>query len=157
MAEKKATILMRVNIVGYAGPPSTLFCAFDPNTDILAVVKEAPEYEPGARDGFLKISSQSRDTHYDALFTEDNTRDAINAFFELDALKLINISAKAQRCNPTAKIERDGMDEGGMKYRISPDITNAQVGVLAASHFAGSQRGVAAVADFMEDMRMLSI
>ena len=153
---KKATVLMRVNIVGFAGSPSTLFCAFDPNTDMLAIIKEHPEYEAGAREGFLKISSQSRDEHFDALYAEDNTRDAINAFFELDALKLISISAKAQRCNPLNKIERDGMDEGGMKYRIAPDITNAQVAVLAASFYAGSQRGAAASMDFMDEMRMMT-
>lgn len=157
MSDKKASILMRVNIVGFAGAPSTLFCAFDPNTDILAVVREGDGYEAGPRDGFLKISSQQRDAHQDALYTEDNTREAITAFFELDALKLINISAKAQRCDPRSKIERDGMDESGMKYRIAPDITNAQVAVLAAAFFAGAQRGAAAAQDFMDDMRLFSL
>lgn len=143
-------------MVGYAGPPVTLFAAFDPATDVLAIVKQAPEYESGPRDGFLKISSQERDAHHDALFLEENTRQAITAFFELDALKLISISEKAQRSNPLSKIERDGMDEKGIKYRIAPDITNAQVAVLAASFYAGAQRGAAAAQDFMEDLRLMT-
>lgn len=157
MKAKKSSILMRVNIVGYAGAPATLFCAFDSETDTLAVIKESPEYEAGPRDGFLKISSQDRDLSHDALFTEADTRSAINAFFELEALKLISISPGVQRCNPANKIERDGMDEGGMKYRISPDITNAQVAVLAAAHYAGAQRGNAAALDFMDAMKLFSI
>jgi hypothetical protein len=154
MAEAKPIIAMRVNIIGYSGEPATMYCAYDPGTDILAVLKQAPAYEAGPKDGFLKISSQSRDAHHDAIFTEEMTREAINAFFELDALKLLNINSNAQRANPLHQIERDGMDEGGMKYRIAPAITNAQVAVLAACHYAAAQRGYTVASDFMEEMRM---
>lgn len=149
-------VLMRVNIAGYGGTAVSVFCAYDTESDMLAVSREA-DYEPTARDGFLKITNQDRDAAYDALFTEELTRNAIGAFFELDALKLLAISPKVQRCNPSNKIERDGMDESGMKYRISPDVTNAQVAVLAASWYANTQRGVSAIREFNEEMRMMSI
>lgn len=149
-------ILIRANIAGYSGSPASVMCAYDTDSDILAVSSER-EYEDMDRAGFLKISNQSRDKAYDALFTEELTRNGITAFFELDALKLLAISSKAQRCNPLNKIERDGMDEGGMKYRIAPDITNAQVAVLAASWYVNTQRGVTAVREFAEEMRMMTI
>jgi hypothetical protein len=149
-------VLIRVNIAGYGGSPVSMFCAYDPDTDILAVSREA-EYEGGQRNGFLKITNQDRDEAFDALYTEEQTKSAIGAFFELDALKLLVISTKAQRCNPLNKIERDGMDEGGMKYRIAPDISNGQVAVMAASWYANTQRGVTAVREFAEEMRMLTI
>lgn len=81
-------ILIRTNIAGYGGNPVSVFCAYDTDSDILAVSREG-EYEDGDRAGFLKISNQNRDKAYDALFTEDLTRNGITAFFELDALKLI--------------------------------------------------------------------
>lgn len=149
-------ILIRANIAGYGGNAVSIYCAYDTDSDILAVSREG-EYEDSDRPSFLKISNQNRDKAFDALFTEELTRSAINAFFELDALKLLAISPKAQRCNPLNKIERDGMDEGGMKYRISPDVTNAQVAVLAASWYVNTQRGVSAVREFAEEMRMLTI
>lgn len=151
-----SAVLIRVNIAGYGGSPVSMFCAYDPDTDILAVVRET-DYEASERAGFLKISNQDRDAAYDALFTEELTKGAIGAFFELDALKLLSIASKVQRCDPRSKIERDGMDEGGMKYRIAPDISNAQVAVLAAAWYANTQRGVTAVREFAEEMRMMTI
>ena len=151
-----SAVLIRVNIAGYGGAPVSMFCAYDPETDILAVARES-EYEDGPRDGFLKITNQDRDGAYDALFSEELTKGAIGSFFELDALKLLNISSKVQRCSPLNKIERDGMDEGGMKYRIAPDISNAQVAVLAAAWYVNAQRGVTAVREFADEMRMLTI
>lgn len=156
MTEKKPTIKMRVNVAGYKGAPASIFAAYDPSSEILLVAREAA-YEGGVRDGFLKLTNQTRDAAHDAVFTEDDTRGAITSFFELEALKLITLGAAVQRCNPESKIERDGMDERGMKYRISPDISNAQVAVLFASLYAGRQRSLDVCGDFMAEMLMISI
>jgi hypothetical protein len=149
-------ILIRSSMAGYGGSPVSVFCAYDPSTDILAVSRKG-DYEGSERDGFLKITNQDRDAAFDALFTEDKIREAITAFFELDALKLVSISSRASACHPSNKIERDGMDERGMNYRISPDIKNEQVAVLAACWYANVQRNVSAVRDFAEEMRLISI
>lgn len=156
MSEKKPTIKMRVNVAGYKGAPASLFAAYDPATDILLVARESA-YEGGERDGFLKITNQVRDSAQDALFTEDDTRSAITAYFELEALRLITLAQSVQRCNPESKIERDGMDERGMKYRIHPDISNAQVAVLFAALYAGRQRSVDVAQGFMDEMLLISI
>lgn len=152
----KPTIKMRINAAGYKGEPASLFAAYDPESDILLVAREA-KYEGDQREGFLKITNQTRDKFSDALFTEDDTRAAITAYFELDAMRLVTLAATVQRCNPESKIERDGMDEHGMKYRIHLDISNAQVAVLFACLFAGRQRAVGVTQDFMQEMLLISI
>ena len=156
MSAAKPTVKMRVNVAGYKGAPASIFAAYDPAADILLVAREAT-YEGGERAGFLKVTNQVRDAAHDAMFTEDDTRDAINAYFELDALKLLTLGQSVQRCSPDSKIERDGMDEGGMKYRIHPDISNAQVAVLFAALYAGRQRSVGVAQDFMAEMLLISI
>lgn len=156
MSEKKPTVKLRINVAGYKGEPVSVFAAYDPSTDILLVARQDP-YQGGEREGFLKVTNQVRDAAHDALVTEDDTRAAITAYFELCAMKLIALGEKVQRCNPESKIERDGMDEHGMKYRVHPEITNAQVAVLFASLIAGKQRGLSVAQEFMEEMALISI
>lgn len=140
---------MRVNVAGYSGAPTSLLCAFDPNSDVLLVSKSVP-YESIDRPGFLRITTQDQDVVFDALFTEDDSRDAIVAYFSLDAMKLLTLADNVKQFDPRNAIERDGMDEGGMKYRIRPEINNGQVGVLIASFYAKKQREVAAIESFMD-------
>lgn len=156
-AQAKPPVMMRINIAGFQGEPATLFGAYAPDTDMLAIVKIAKGYEGGARDGFLKITNQSRDASYDAVFTEEETRDAIMAYFNLDSLKLLTLKGEATRCNPGNKIERDGMDDTGLKFSFHPEITNQQVAVLAACLFANRQRAVSQMADFAADFNAITI
>lgn len=156
MSTKKAAVLMRINIAGYAGAPATLFGAYDPDTDVLAIIKEAKEYEGGPRNGFLKITNQQRDAAFDGLFLEDETREAILAFHDLEALKLLMLQGDAKRANPASRIERNGMDEGGIKFNIHPETTNAQVAVLAACLYAGRQRGFQKATAFFSEMTAIT-
>jgi hypothetical protein len=58
MERNVSAVLMRVNIAGYAGQAVSVFCAYDPGTDVLAVSRSA-EYEGGERAGFLqKVSNK---------------------------------------------------------------------------------------------------
>lgn len=156
MSEKKP-VLMRINIAGYADRPASVFAAYDPNSDVLAIARLAKEYEGGPRDGFLKITNQQRDDAYDAIYTEEETRDSILAFFDMENLGLLTLKGDALRINPANKIERDGMDESGLKFRFAPDISNAQVAVLAAALYGDRQRKIAQTASFAEQMRILTI
>lgn len=148
---KGAPIKMRVNVAGYAGEAVTLYGAYDPSNDVLLVAKE-DKYADGPRPGFLLITNQERDQAREALFTEDDFSEAINAFFELDGLRLLTLSDSVKRHNPSARIERDGINESGVKYRISPDMTCGQVGVMVACLFANRQRGVRSAADFFNEL-----
>lgn len=152
----KTAMKMRVNIAGFAGKPVSLFAAYDPKTDMLLVAREG-EYEGGQREGFLKVTNQSRDEFHDAIFTDDETNEAIRAYFDLESLRLITLGAQVQRANPSAKIERDGMDENGTKYRVAPDIGCLQVAVLVAAYYAGKQRGISAMQDAMDEFKLLTI
>jgi len=151
-----ATIKMRINIAGYFGRAVSVFAAYSPVTDILLVAQEQA-YEVAERPGFLHITNQVRDEHHDAVFTEDSLREAINAYFELTALNLLNFSAKVQRLQPDSKIERMGVDERGMNYRIAPDINSGQVAVMVACLYASRQRAVGAAEDMADAFLALTI
>lgn len=140
---------MRVNCAGYGGRPVSVFAMFDPVSDVLAVVRETP-YETVPREGFLRVTTQDRDPTHDAVFTEDDTRRGIVAYFDLEAMNRIQFSEGLTRLDPKNKIEREGMDEGGMVYRIAPDISNGQVAILIAAFYARQQRNVASVDDWFD-------
>lgn len=154
--EKDSTVLLRVNIAGFSGEPVSLYGAFDHEEDLL-LVSDSKTYDPGEATELLKISNQERDTHRDDLVSDDDMQAAIRAFFEMDGLKLLALGEKAARHNPSNKIERDGVDEGGVRYRISPDITCAQVAVMFACLAASRQRTVNGALAFMEEISAFTV
>lgn len=145
-------VKMRVNVAGFQGEAASLFCAYDPSNDLLLVAREGAEYESTRREGFLHISNQQRDEAIDAHFSNDDLQDAIKAYFEMDSMRLLTIASGAQRANPSSKIERDGLDASGPRYRIAPDMSNAQVATLVACRYAVQQRDIAAASDMMGDV-----
>lgn len=154
--ENDATVLLRINIAGFSGEPVSLYGAFDHEEDLL-LVSDSKTYDPGEAPDLLKVSNQERDTHRDDLVTDDDLQAAIRAFFEMDGLKLLALSEKAARHNPSNKIERDGVDEGGVRYRISPDITCAQVAVMFACLAASRQRTVTGALGIMEEISAFTV
>lgn len=155
-SEKDSTVLIRVNIAGFSGEPASLYGAFDHEDDLL-LISDTKDYDPGDAADMLKISNQERDTHRDDLVSDDDLQAAIRAFFEMDGLKLLVIGEKAARHNPSNKIERDGVDEGGVRYRISPDITCSQVAVMFACLAASRQRTVTGALSIMEEISAFSV
>ena len=149
-------IKIRVNMAGYAGTPVSLYCAYDPATDMLLVAR-AGDYEDAARDGFLKVSSLASDKEFDMLFESDQTKEAIEAYFEMDSRRMLTLGEQVQRFNPASQIERDGMDEAGPKYRVSPSITSGQVAVLVACLVARQQRANTVALQQFKDFELLGI
>lgn len=147
-------VKMRINCAGYGGQPVSVFGMYDPETDVLAIIRKTA-YETEPRDGFLRITTQDRDPTHDGVFSESDTRAAIVAFFDLEAMNLIQFSEGLASLDPKNKIEREGIDEGGVVYRIAPDITSGQVAVLIAAHAAKRQRGAAAVDAWMEELNTI--
>ena len=151
---KIEAVKIRVNIAGYGNQgeaPATVLCAFDRASGTLRVADERA-MESAGRAGWLLVTNQRTDEHCDAFFSPDMLRDAIAAFFLMESLGLVGIDKKAERARPTSKIESDGMDERGVKYRIKSDCGNKQVAVLAACWFANIQRGVGAALDDFDDL-----
>lgn len=154
--EAETTVLIRVNIAGFSGEPVSLYAAFD-HADDLLLISDSKAYEGGEAPDMLKISNQDRDAYRDDLVGDEQLQDAIFAFFEMDGLKLLALSDRAKRHNPGTKIERDGIGEGGVRYRISPDITCAQVGVMFACLAAKRQRGITGALSIMEEISAFSV
>ncbi len=153
---KKAPIKMRVNISGFQGQAASLFCAYDPQTDILLAARPADAYEVDSRPGFLHVSNQAGDPVVDALFDNDGMQEAIQAYFDMDSMGLLQFSDLAQRFNPASKLERDGLDASGPKYRVAPDMSCGQVAVLVACHYARGQRGMATALGMFDEIRGLT-
>jgi hypothetical protein len=151
-----AAIKMRVNISGFHGQAASLFCAYDPQTDILLAAKAADAYEVTARPGFLHVTNQSGDPVVDALFDNENMQEAIQAYFDMEAMGLLQFGDLAQRFNPQSKLERDGLDASGPKYRVAPDMSCGQVAVLVACHFARAQRGMSEAMSAFDEISSLT-
>jgi hypothetical protein len=139
-------IPIQATIVGYSGKPCTLFSAYDADSQILVVSVEA-EFRRDRREGCMVITN-NQDLERDGLFTEDDLKDAIDAFFFMQGGVAIDgksnrlqFSDRAQRANPGSKIEKDGIDASGQKYRISEDISCAQVAALATCWYANARAG----------------
>lgn len=148
---KIEAVKMRINVAGFLGNPVSMMCAFDPATDVLLIAR-ANDYETTDRAGFLRITTQDKDAFFDAVFPEDDMREAITSYFGLDSLSLINLTDHVRQHEPKNRIERNGIDDHGPVYRINPDITNGQIAVLIASYYAKRQRNVVAVSSFMKLM-----
>lgn len=148
--------LIRVNIAGYSGQAVTLFGAYDHINDMLLVNSDT-DYNQADDEKFLKVTNQERDPYRDLLVSDDDLNDAINAFFEMEGMKLLHMEERVKRFNPASKIERDGVDAVGVRYRISPDITNGQLAVMYCCLAAVRQRAVADSIELMGEFSAFSV
>jgi hypothetical protein len=146
---------------GFMNKPAALYSVYDDERLVLAVSVMA-EFTRERREGCVLITNDSTLPDYDVLFTEEKFQDAISCYFTLlngvavdNASKRLVIADKAMRSDPAIALEVDGMNETGTKYRISPDITSAQMAVLATAWYAATKAGLAdRVIDFCKDVAM---
>lgn len=144
---------MRVqcSIAGFSGLPITLLGSLNEKTGVLVVLKAVAYTEKRLAEDVAMISNADL-PDCDYRFTDDDMRGAIRSYFGRASQDGIDIHDELARYRPDNRIERDGIDERGMKYRCSPDIDNGQIGVLALTAFAEGQRGVSAALDAMDDL-----
>jgi hypothetical protein len=140
-------IPIQSTIVGYQGKPRTVFCAYNDETRILVVSVET-DYRSERRDNCLVITNDVS-IQRDMLFSEDDLQAAIEAFFMLQGGIAVDgksarlaFADKAMRANPAQSIEKDGMDTNGQRFRISENITSAQIAALAACWYVEKRVGV---------------
>ena len=146
-----------VSISGYGqngAEPVTLRCFHDVETDFLVIDTKAPEFAESRPEGFALVTNLELQTR-DFLFSNDHIRDAIRDYFARDGQGLIDIEDELNRYRPDSKIERDGIDERGPKFRLSPDIGNGEVAVLAAVAFITGQGSIIGAMDAMSDFTKL--
>ena len=127
---------IQANIQGYKGRPASLFGLHDTETGVLVIAKlSTKRMDP--QPGCAFITNQLR-TEHDFYIDETKLLDSISSYYRLknglaenNETALLRIDPKAGNADPSSGIEMDGVSGRGMEYRISPDVTNAQIALLA--------------------------
>lgn len=132
---------------GYAGEPITLVALIDPASGVLAVVKHV-KFRERADEGFAFVTN-FRCEAYDCLFQEEHWEDAIREFVQGEGNTMVSIDSEVSRWAP--RIETDGVDEKGQKYRLREDLNNGEVAILALVHFQQRQRGISLADQAMDE------
>lgn len=127
------------SVSGYAGDSITLMAFADPETGVLSIVKSATEFKPEADEGFAFVTNL-RAQSYDCLFKEEHLAQAIRDFVVGFGEETVALGNAAMRHTP--RIETDGVDENGQKYRLHADMTNGEIAVLALVHFHMRQKAI---------------
>lgn len=135
------------SVTGYAGEPITLVALIDPASGVLAVVKRV-EFREEAEPGFAFVTNFRCDA-YDCLFQEEHWEDAIREFVQGEGNAMVTIDDGVSRWSP--RIETDGVDEKGQKYRLREDLNNGEVAILGLVHFQQRQRGISRADQAMDE------
>jgi hypothetical protein len=143
-------MLVQVSIAGFSGQPATLACVINDQSGVLVIAKSVTYTEERLSGAALVTNLDLPD--YDFRFTDAHLRESIRSFFTRTGQDMLVIAADMRRYDPTNRIERDAVEESGPRYRISPDIDNGQVAVLAAVAFADSQKPVTASISAMNEL-----
>ena len=148
---------IQATIVGFHGNPCTLFSLFDTQKKVLAVAKEIP-YRADRAQGCVVVTNDSTIAR-DQLFTDDELKAAIGAYYELksglssdNSSSRLNFADGVTRNNPDSAIERDGIDANGQKYRVSETITCGQMAVLATCLFAVKADSIQRSVDMADEL-----
>ena len=141
------------SIMGFSRTPTSVYSIYDDEANYLVVIAEK-EWRTTRFKECVLISDEELDDR-DFLFNQQKVSDAINAYYDMVSLSSIEVKDSVARCNPDAGIEYDGLKEGGKIFRLSPDITNSQVAVLAACLFIKDNKKAKLSLDMADDLRDL--
>ena len=126
------------SISGYSGASVTLLAYLDPSNGVLGIAKKVT-FREKADPGYAFVTN-TRTESYDCLFTEDHWALAIRDFQVAEGNETLKLSDSAAQYRP--RIETDGVDEKGQKYRLHSDLTNGELAVLALVHFQQRQLAI---------------
>lgn len=144
---------LQVAISGFMGQATVLLCVIDDDTGVLTIGKQAPFTEE-RKEGFALVTNLDL-PDYDFEFTDKHLSDAIRSYFSRAGQDMVAFAPSLTRYQPDNRIEKDTVDESGPRYRISPDIDNGQIAVLAAVAFATKQKPISAAAEMMNELSQL--
>lgn len=150
-----ADVNMRINVAGYGDRPVSLFAVFAPDTGDL-LCSECGEMEMGSIPGFLHVSTTGAEVTCDMRFNEKDLAQAISDYFMMEGMGAVSIDSAITRFKPTNKIQADGVDVSGVKYKLAPDVKNGHVAIIAACFAAQRQRQVSNTMEAMDDLKELS-
>lgn len=154
MSQAAAGMKIMVTIGGYGASgaePVTLAAVKNNALGTLVVLKEIT-YREIPDEGFAFVTNL-RLKNYDCLFKEEHLADAITAYKEAEGMSTIILEDDVVRWRP--RIESDGVDTQGQKYRLAADIGNAEVAILALAHFMSRQRGIESLGRMSDDIARL--
>lgn len=130
------SLAIQASITGFSGAPASLYSMFDKETGALVIAAHTA-LNTAKRNGCLVVSndiSLNRDT----LFELEHLPLALKNYIRLKNSKAINgidsalvFTDKSRNADPSSAVEIDGIDASGYKFRLTSDITNAQVATLA--------------------------
>lgn len=145
-----SSVRIQAEITGYQGQAINLLGALDTDSGLFIVAKELPMGE--RIDGAMVVSNDPRSERRDSMFTEDKIQDAIRLFFRAQATGMIELLQSMSKHDPAHRIEAQGLDEHGTKYRLSPDVSNGNVAVLALIFAADNTYKAASATDFSNEL-----
>lgn len=149
-------VLLQCSVSGYSGAAVTLLGAMDAGTGAVLVTadkKDGDAYTPlRKKPQFAFVANSTAAQGRDVLFTDEHLRDAIHTYFDFKARGLVRLDNSVAKHNADTRIEPDGVDERGRKYRLAEDITCGQVAVLVLCWFARRQQQVIGTVDAFEDI-----
>lgn len=121
--------------------PITVLGYLDETNGVLVVAKSVEYKEEKLAPDMVLVANLDLPQR-DWMFTDDHIQESITRFYSRQAQQLITIPASLARIDPTSKIEVDNIDAHGRKYRLSPDIANGQMAVLAMVAYADRFKGI---------------
>jgi hypothetical protein len=155
---------MQATIGGLAASASatgeTVFGVLDVATGVLLIDMSAtarPGQPEKRMEGCAVVTNNAGAEDCDQVFTEADLRAAIADYYAFAGRGLLVLEKPVQRLDPASKIEPDGLDEHGRKYRIAQDMSNGQIAVMVLCWFASRQAGFARQLDAFDDMMDLTV
>ena len=152
---------IQATIIGYNDEPATVFAGYDEETRVL-VIGAKVKFRAERRAGCMVVTNDTNIVR-DEVFSEDHLRAAIAAFYTLrngvaadGGSTRLTFADRAMSANPESAIEKDGVTETGVKFRISEGVTNAQMAVLAACLHATRSDVIERTVSFAEQLARLS-
>jgi hypothetical protein len=144
------TIRLQAEVTGYKGPAVNLLGALDPDSGLLVIAKELPMGE--RLDETMVTSNDPRSERRDSLFSEDDLQDAIRLYFRAQSTGMVELLPNVTKHEVANRIENDGINENGTKYRLHPDITNGSIAVLALTALADRAYKAQSATQFSSDL-----
>jgi hypothetical protein len=157
-------ILLQASVGGLAPHASdaaeTVIGALDVPTGVLLVHSTRP-----VKRGTLEVrqlgcavaTNNPATDDRDLLFQESDFRDAIGDYYSFAGRGLLVLADPVRKHDPSSKIEPDGLDERGRRYRFANDISNGQIAVVVMCWAALRQQAFARQLTAFDDFADLDV
>lgn len=144
-------MILQANIGGYSGRSASAFADLDleDHTLYVEVIDKLKTQRYITEDGEeAGVISNQIDDDFDYFFSEDDFKEAFQAFRNYEKNGRLVLSNDTKRASP--RVEFGKISNTGTEFLIDPDITNEQMAVIALCFFAHKASN-AAIAEEMNE------